>query len=122
MALDDLLRTRSREQVVKRMLILLSAGMDTVDPDSFAPTNYAVGDPLRTLLELAGEGISDVERVIADIAAGGSYERSAYGGRANETLDARIQASFPNSLSGGKTGVESAALSLSLSLSRRAKG
>lgn len=89
MALDNLLRTRSREQVVKRMLILLSAGLDTVDPEGFQPSNYAPGDPLRTLLELAGEGISDVERVVADIAAGG-YLDTAEG----EWLDELVQSHY----------------------------
>ncbi|MFC5846745.1 baseplate J/gp47 family protein [Deinococcus petrolearius] len=71
MALSDLIRPRSREQVVQRMLTVLSAGQGSVDPANFAPTNYVPGDPLRTLLELAGEGISDVERTQAALAAAG---------------------------------------------------
>lgn len=74
MAWADLVRARTREQVVKRMLVLLSAGLDTVNPERFLPSNYAVGDPLRTLLELAGEGISDVERTVQLLGNSGYLE------------------------------------------------
>ncbi|MCD0156004.1 baseplate J/gp47 family protein [Deinococcus sp. 6GRE01] len=63
MALIDLIRPRSREQVVQRMLLTLSAGRG-LEPNTFTLTNYVPGDPLRTLLEIAGEGISDAERSI----------------------------------------------------------
>lgn len=72
MALDNLLRTRTREQVVLRMLQKL--GADPTLAENFAVTNYVPGDPLRTLLELAGEGISDVERVVAVMAEAGYLE------------------------------------------------
>lgn len=74
MALDSLIRPRTREQVVRRMLIVLGA-----DPalNNFAPTNYAPGDPLRTLLELAGEGVADVERTVAALASAGYLETAA---------------------------------------------
>ncbi|GGI87297.1 baseplate J/gp47 family protein [Deinococcus wulumuqiensis] len=76
MALSDLIRPRSREQVVQRMLYTL--GADPALGANFAPTNYVPGDPLRTLLELAGEGISDVDRLVAALAEAG-YLDSAVG-------------------------------------------
>lgn len=76
MALSDLMRTRNREQVVLRMLYKLGAD-PTLGPN-FAPTNYVPGDPLRTLLELAGEGIADVERLAAVLAEAG-YLQTASG-------------------------------------------
>lgn len=71
MPLSDLIRPRTREQVVQRMLTVLSAGRGSVNPANFAPTNYIPGDPLRTILEITAEGISDVERTQAALAASG---------------------------------------------------
>lgn len=78
MALDDLFRTRTRPQVVHRMLQVLAAGRGDVNPLNFAPTNYVPGDPLRTLLELSGEGIADVERTVEQLGRGG-YLQTASG-------------------------------------------
>lgn len=58
----ELVRPRTREQVIKRLLVLLSGGQAEVDPLNFPPTNYAPGDPLRTLMELQAEAVADVER------------------------------------------------------------
>lgn len=76
MALSDLIRPRTREQVVQRMLYTL--GADPALGANFAPTNYVPGDPLRTLLELAGEGITDVERLAAALAEA-AYLQTALG-------------------------------------------
>lgn len=84
MALSELIRPRLREQVVQRMLTKLST-----DPDlsaNFVPTNYVPGDPLRTLLELAGEGIADVERTVSALGEGG-YLRTAGGAWLAELVD-----------------------------------
>lgn len=74
MALADLLRTRTREQVVQRMLFTL--GADPALGGNFAPTNYVPGDPLRTLLELQGEGVADVERTVSALADAGYLDRA----------------------------------------------
>lgn len=76
MALSDLIRPRTREQVVQRMLIQLAT--DPALGQNFTPSNYVPGDPLRTLLELAGEGVADAERYIAQLAEGG-YLHTAQG-------------------------------------------
>lgn len=70
MALTDLIRPRSRQQVVARMLDVLAAGRG-LPPNTFTLTNYVPGDPLRTLLELAAEGISDAERTISALGENG---------------------------------------------------
>lgn len=70
MALIDLIRPRSREQVVARMLDVLAAGRG-LPANSFPLTNYISGDPLRTLLEIAGEGISDSERMVTGLGENG---------------------------------------------------
>lgn len=79
MALAELIRPRSREQVVQRMLTVLATGNDNLNPVNFAPTNYIPGDPLRTLLEIAGEGIADVERTLTALAEGGYLETASRG-------------------------------------------
>lgn len=89
MALVDLIRPRSREQVVSRMLNVLAAGRGNVNPGNFAPTNYVPGDPLRTLLELTGEGVADVERTVEQLGLGGylSTARGAW-------LDALVESQY----------------------------
>lgn len=89
MAWDDLFRPRTRPQVVHRMLQVLSAGRGDVDPLNFAPANYVPGDPLRTLLELAGEGVADVERTVEQLGRGG-YLQTATG----QWLDALVESHY----------------------------
>ncbi|GGL15966.1 baseplate J/gp47 family protein [Deinococcus radiotolerans] len=89
MALADLIRPRSREQVVGRMLNVLAAGRGDVNPVNFAPTNYVPGDPLRTLLELTGEGVADVERTVEQLGLGG-YLSTAHGA----WLDALVESQY----------------------------
>lgn len=91
MALRDLHKPRSREQVIQRMLLTLSSG-SVLDPVHFAPTNYIPGDPLRTLLELAGEGISDVELLVWALGEGG-YLDTAQGGYLDELVESHYQLS-----------------------------
>ena len=74
MPLSDLIRTRTREQVVQRMLFTL--GADPALGANFAPTNYVPGDPLRTLLELQGEAVADVERTVSALADAGYLLRA----------------------------------------------
>lgn len=89
MALDDLIRPRSRQQIVYRMLASLSTGQGGLAPLNFAPTNYVPGDPLRTLLELEAEGIADVERTVEQLGRGG-YLSTASG----EWLDALVESHY----------------------------
>jgi uncharacterized phage protein gp47/JayE len=72
MALVDLTRPRTREQVVARMLAVLSNS-----PNVFEPTSYLPGGSLRTLLEIQGEAQADAERTVAAFAAGGYLESAA---------------------------------------------
>lgn len=69
------------------MLTKLSA--DPPLSANFAPTNYVPGDPLRTLLEIAGEGIADVERMVQALGLGG-YLQTAGG----EWLDALVESHY----------------------------
>ncbi|MFC6592426.1 baseplate J/gp47 family protein [Deinococcus lacus] len=83
--MSDLHRPRSREQVVQRMLLALSSGT-VLDPVNFAPTNYIPGDPLRTLLEIAGEGVADIERLVWALGEGG-YLETAQGSYLDELVE-----------------------------------
>ncbi len=78
MALDDLTRARTREQVVARMLDTLSTDPTGSDPNKFLPTSYLRGGSLRTLLEIQGEVQADAERTVAALAKGG-YLQTASG-------------------------------------------
>ena len=74
MALADLTRPRTREQVVARMLGTLSL---SPAGNTFEPTSYLPGGTLRTLLEIQGEVQADAERTVAALAAGGYLETAA---------------------------------------------
>lgn len=70
MPLNELTRPRTRDEVLRRMLLAL--------PQDFPLNNYHSGDPLRTLLEVAAESIADTERTVAALGAGG-YLQTARG-------------------------------------------
>lgn len=89
MALADLLRPRTRPQVVNRMLQVLAAARGEVNPSQFAPTSYVPGDPLRTVLEITGEGIADTERTLEGLGLGG-YLQTAQGA----WLDALVESHY----------------------------
>ncbi len=72
MPLADLLKPRTRAQILSRMLGVLS-----IDYPGHSLTNYTPGDPQRTLLELPAEGIADAERLIAAVAAGGYLDTAS---------------------------------------------
>jgi len=70
--LSDLIQPRTRAQLVARMLNVLS-----LEFPGHPLTNYTPGDPQRTLLEIAAEGMADDERLIALLAAGGYLQLAA---------------------------------------------
>ena len=70
MALADLTTPRSHVQVLSRLLTLIAGR-------GLPITNFHSGDPLRHLLEVTAQSVSDVERLIAALAAGGYLELSA---------------------------------------------
>ncbi|GGR00342.1 baseplate J/gp47 family protein [Deinococcus ruber] len=86
MALDDLTRSRTREQVVARMLNVLSSSQLL---NTFQPTSYLPGGTLRTLLEIQGEAQADTERTVAGLAAGGYLETAA-----GQWLDALVTSHY----------------------------
>lgn len=81
MALADLLRPRTRPEVVARMLTALGR------PDlSGLPVNdWHSGGVTRTLIEISGEAIADTERQVAALGAGG-YVQTAPGEWLDELL------------------------------------
>ncbi|WP_168733423.1 baseplate J/gp47 family protein [Deinococcus sp. Arct2-2] len=84
MALADLIRPRTREQVIARMLTAISNS-----PNIFEPTSYLPGGSLRTLVEIQAEAQADTERTVAALAAGGYLESAA-----GQWLDALVASHY----------------------------
>lgn len=74
MALADLTRARTRQEVVARMLTALGRP----DLSGLPVTDWNSGGVTRTLCEISGEAIADAERTVAAIAQGG-YLQTAQG-------------------------------------------
>lgn len=72
MGLVELTKARTAPEVLARMLNILSLRYP-----GHPLTNYSVGDPQRTLLEIPAEVMADVERLVAAIAAGGYLQTAA---------------------------------------------
>lgn len=74
MALADLTRARTRQEVVARMLTALGRP----DLSGLPVTDWNSGGVTRTLCEISAEAIADAERTVAAIAQGG-YVQTAQG-------------------------------------------
>ena len=85
MALQDLLAARTREEVVARMLLALGRP----DLTGLPVTDWHSGGVTRTLVEIGGEAIADVERRLEQLGYGG-YLQTASG----EWLDELVQSQY----------------------------
>lgn len=86
MGLAELTRARTAPEVLARMLNILSTKPEYA---GHPLTNYNVGDPQRTLLEIPAEGLAELERLVSAIAAGGYLQTAA-----GEWLDEYVSSQY----------------------------